>query len=176
KMYILGQIKKAVTEIYGDVRVEGVTLASIDTEGNVMKGSEEQLACDFVCISGGLYPLVELIALTGCPFYYTEELGGYVLLHNERMETAQKGLYVAGNITGIEGAKVAISQGRTAGLSVAANTGVNGLETDIEESIDQIANTRDNAYIQFHPDVKQGKATIQSQWNLHHTSKNDEFV
>lgn len=167
------QLRKAVTDIYGDGRVEGVTLASIDTDGNIIQGSEEQIACDFVCISGGLYPLVELVALTGCPFYLVEELGGYVPLHNERMETTLKGLYVAGNITGIEGAKVAITQGRTAGLSIAAHAGVSGLDNEIEESIREIEKTRDNAYIQFHPDVKRGKDIIQRQWKIHQAAKDD---
>lgn len=170
------QLKKAVTEIYGDGRVEGVTLASIDTDGNVISGSEEQIECDFVCISGGLYPLVELGALTECPFYLVEELGGYVPLHNERMETPLNGLYVAGNITGIEGAKVAIAQGKTAGLSIAANAGVSGLDGDIDASIKEIEVTRDNAYIQFHPEVKKGKAIIQRKWDRHQSAKDGVIV
>src|SRR5699024_387860 len=170
------QLRKAVTEIYGNKRVEGVTMASIDTNGQVIPGSEEQLSCDFVCISGGLYPLVELVALTGCPFYLVEELGGYVPLHNKRMETTLKGLYVAGNITGIEGAKVAIAQGRAAGLSIAANIGVSGLDKEIDESIKQIEKTRDNAYIQFHPDIKRGKEIIQKQWENHQAAKNRVLV
>lgn len=170
------QIRKAVTDIYGDGRVEGVTLATIDTDGNVIQGSEEQLSCDFVCISGGLYPLVELAALTGCPFYLVEELGGYVPLHNQRMETTLKGLYVAGNITGIEGAKVAIAQGRTAGLTIASKAGDSELENEIKKSIQEIEVTRDNAYIQFHPEVKRGKEIIQRQWESYQTAKNKTLV
>src|SRR5699024_2885940 len=151
------QLRKAVTAINGNGRVESVTLASINTDGSVIPGSEEDIACDFVCISGGLYPLVELGALTECPFYRVEELGGYVPVHNERMETPLQGLYVAGNITGIEGAKVAIKQGKTAGLTIAANAGVDCLDEAIATSIEHIKATRDEAYIQFHPDVKKGK-------------------
>src|SRR5690625_7965966 len=109
-------------------------MASIDTNGQDIPDSEEQLSCDFVCISEGLYTLVELIVLTGCPFYLVEELGGYVPLHNERMETTLEGLYIAGNITGIEGAKVAAAQGRTAGLAVAMKSRVRGLAKGIRES------------------------------------------
>src|SRR5699024_7526393 len=164
------------TNIYGEERVEGVTLASIDTKGNVIEGSEEKLACDYVCISGGLYPLVELVALTGCPFYEIDELGGYVPLHNKQMETALKGLYVAGNITGIEGAKVAISQGKTAGLSIAENAGVNGLDHEIKQSIQAIEETRDSAYIQFHPDVKRVKEILDEQWNKHQSKKDNILI
>lgn len=170
------QLRKAVTSIYGEERVEGVTLASIDTKGNVIKGSEEKLPCDYVCISGGLYPLVELVALTGCPFYEIDELGGYVPLHNKRMETALEGLYVAGNITGIEGAKVAISQGKTAGLSIAKNAGVSELDHEIKQSIQAIEETRDSAYIQFHPNVKRGKEILEEQWNKHQSKKDNVLI
>ncbi|HLR63775.1 MAG TPA: NAD(P)/FAD-dependent oxidoreductase, partial [Lentibacillus sp.] len=121
------QLRKAVIEICGEEAVTGVKTATIDTNGEIVKGSEEHIECDYVCIAGGLYPLTELAAVAGCPFYLVEELGGYVPLHNEHMETPLGGLYVAGNITGIEGAKVAIKQGVTAGLSIAANAGVKGL-------------------------------------------------
>ncbi|MGY0692199.1 NAD(P)/FAD-dependent oxidoreductase [Virgibacillus sp. FSP13] len=158
------QLRKAVIEIYGDEQVEGITLATINTNGEVVAGSEEKIACDFVCIAGGLYPLAELASVAGCPFYLVEELGGYVPLHNERMETTLDGLYVAGNITGIEGAKVAIAQGVTAGLSIAHNSGIGGLDGEIRESIQAIEQTRDSAYIQFHPEVKRGKQVVQEQW------------
>lgn len=158
------QLRKAVIEIYGDKEVEGVTIATIDTKGKVVPGTEEKIAADFVCIAGGLYPLAELAAIAGCPFYLIEELGGYVPLHNERMETSLEGLYVAGNITGIEGAKVAAVQGRTAGLTIAGDFGVAGLESEIQDSIRSVEETRDSAYIQFHPEVKKGKEILQQKW------------
>src|SRR5699024_10446647 len=101
-------LRQAVIEIYGDEVVEGVKVAIITKEGHDIPGTEKKISVDFVCIAGGLYPLAELVALTGSPFYNIPELGGHVPLHNEEMETSVKGLYVAGNITGIEGAKVAI--------------------------------------------------------------------
>ena len=54
----------------------------------------------------GLYPLAELAAVAGCPFHYISELGGHVPLHSETMETPLPGLFVAGNITGIEKEKL----------------------------------------------------------------------
>lgn len=164
------QLRKAVIEIYGDGQVEGVTLATVDVNGEVVSGSEENITCDFVCIAGGLYPLTELAAVAGCPFYLVEELGGYVPLHNERMETTLDGLYVAGNITGIEGAKVAMAQGVTAGLAIASNSGPSELDTEIKESIQSIEKTRDSAYIQFHPDVKKGKGIVLEQWEAYEKS------
>lgn len=158
------QLRKAVVEIYGDNEVQGVIVATIDSKGDVVAGSEEKIKADFVCIAGGLYPLAELAAVAGCSFYYSEELGGYVPLHSERMETNLDGLYVAGNITGIEGAKVAIAQGKTAGLTIAHHAGIPGLEKDIQTSIESIERARDKAYIQFHPGVKKGKELLLAEW------------
>lgn len=161
------QLRKAVIEIYGENEVEGVVMANVTSDGEVIKGTEERITADFVCIAGGLYPLAELAAVAGCPFYLIDELGGYVPLHNEQMETTLKGLYVAGNITGIEGAKVAAAQGITAGLTIARNSGIHGLVKEIQLAIQSIKQTRDNASIQFHPEVKKGREIIQEKWEEH---------
>ena len=169
------QLKKAVIEIYGEQEVEGVTIASISSKGEVIEGSEENIAVDFVCIAGGLYPLAELAALTGCPFHYIEELGGYVPLHNEQMMTPVEGLFVAGNITGIEGAKVAAAQGKIAGLSIAKRSGKHQLDEDLKDAVQQGADTRKNAYIQFHPEVDSGRRRIQEEWEEYWVNNTVQF-
>lgn len=170
------QLRKAVIEIYGETCVEGVTIATITTSGEVVKGSEEKISADFVCIAGGLYPLAELAAVAGCPFYLIEELGGYVPLHNEHMETTLDGMYVAGNITGIEGAKVAISQGVTAGLSIVHNLGISDQALHIKNALKNTQKTRDDAFIQFHPNVKEGKVKLQRHWEDHQQSINNKVT
>ncbi|SES19271.1 NAD(P)/FAD-dependent oxidoreductase [Psychrobacillus sp. OK032] len=169
-------LRKAVIEIYGDGKVEGVKVATISPTGEVIAGTEEKIGADFVCIAGGLYPLAELAAVAGCPFYHIEELGGYIPLHNERMETTLDGLYVAGNITGIEGAKVAISQGITAGLSIIHNYGLSNQEAAIQAAIHHIEQTRKEAFIQFHPAVKEGKQKLKQHWENHRNSKKLEIL
>lgn len=166
------QLRKAVTEIYGEGKVEGVKLASINSNGEVIAGSEKDVTVDFVCIAGGLYPLTELAGVAGCPFYLVEELGGYVPLHNEKMETPLPGLYVAGNITGIEGAKVAAAQGKTAGLSMAADFSDIDVEAAIQDSLRETEDVRAGAYIQFHPDINAGREKLTEQWKQYHLIKN----
>lgn len=166
------QLRKAVTEIYGEGKVEGVKLASINSNGEVIAGSEKDVTVDFVCIAGGLYPLTELAGVAGCPFYLVEELGGYVPLHNEKMETPLPGLYVAGNITGIEGAKVAAAQGKTAGLSMAADFSDIDVEAAIQDSLRETEDVRAGAYIQFHPDINAGRDKLTEQWKQYHLIKN----
>ena len=156
------QLKAAALEIIGDKQVEGVKIVKINAKGAPIPGTEKVIPADFVCIAGGLYPLVELAAVAGCPFAYLPELGGHVPLHNERMQTPVEGLYVAGNITGIEGAKVAAAQGTVAGLSIADEFGKLPEKNLLSTAIETVEVVRQNATIQFHPCIAQGRATVKN--------------
>src|SRR5699024_2167884 len=111
-------LRKAVKQINGTDKVESVTMVDVTMDGDIIRNTEIEVPVDFVCIAGGLYPLSELASVAGCPFKFSEELGGHVPIHNETMETPVDGIYVAGNITGIESSKVARDQGTVAGLSI----------------------------------------------------------
>lgn len=154
-------VRKAITSINGEDKVESVTMCTVTPEGKPVAGTEEDIAVDFVCIAGGLYPLAELASVIGAPFKYIEELGGHVPVHNEQMETPIEGLYVAGNITGIESAKVAGAQGTVAGYSIAKHVRPDALiDERIDKSMEQVKTVRENASIQFHPGIDQGRARI----------------
>lgn len=148
-------IRKAVTEINGTEEVESVTICDITPTGEIIPGSEKTIAVDFVCIAGGLYPLAELASVIGCPFQYVEELGGHVPIHSERMETPIEGLFVAGNITGIESAKVARAQGKLAGYSIAQQS------EKVQEAMTEVKMIRSEASIQFHPEITEGRDKIE---------------
>lgn len=158
-------LRKAVIEIVGKDQVEGVVLATVNTDGSLVKGSEQRIKADFICIAGGLYPLAELASLAGCPFHYIEELGGFIPLHNEQMETNLEGLYVAGNITGIEGAKVALAQGKVAGLTIAQRLNAGASKYDIKLAIQDVEKTRATAHIQFHPEISAGRQQMKQIWD-----------
>jgi len=157
-------LRKAVIKIHGKDVVEGVTIATITIDGEVVPGSSEYVEADFVCIAGGLYPLAELAALAGCPFYHIPELGGHIPLHNEKMQTTEEGLFVAGNITGIEGSKVAIRQGEVTGYAVLQQKYHDKFDTEITSAMQNVIKTRHDAYIQFHPDIEVGKEKMQRYW------------
>ncbi|MEH6987021.1 NAD(P)/FAD-dependent oxidoreductase [Cytobacillus firmus] len=161
------QLRKAALEILGKDHVEGVLTADIDANGNVIKGTEKIYEADFVCIAGGLYPLAELTAVAGCPFQYVPELGGHVPLHSEKMETPLEGLFVAGNITGIESGKIAMAQGTTAGISIAkyAGKGSTDITKKLEQSLRNVHTVRQNATIQFNPDIANGRRKIYELWD-----------
>lgn len=112
-------IKKA----YGNDRVEKVEIVELDKNWNEIEGTEKVFEVDTICLAVGLTPMVELIWLAGCEVTYIHNMGGYVPVHNKYMETTVKGIYVAGDIAGIEEASTAMEEGRLAGISAAYSLG-----------------------------------------------------
>ncbi|PFE97949.1 sarcosine oxidase subunit alpha [Bacillus thuringiensis] len=170
-------LRKAALEIIGTDQVEGVRVANIDSKGNVINGSEKIYEADFVCIAGGLYPLAELAAVAGCPFHYISELGGHVPLHSETMETPLPGLFVAGNITGIESGKIAMAQGTVAGLSIAKYAGEKHdiVDQQLYHAMQNVHSVRQKAAIQFNPMVDIGRRKMNDLWHKFQTNDKDFY-
>ncbi len=112
-----------ITKVRGNEHVEAAEIAEVDSNWNPVKGTEKTLEVDTICLATGLTPLTELAWIMGCEFTYIHELGGHIPVHNYYMETTVKGVYVAGDISGIEEASTAIEEGRLAGISAAADLG-----------------------------------------------------
>lgn len=164
-------LRTAASEIIGREKVEGVRLVEIDPNGQPIAGSERDIAADFVCIAGGLAPLTELAAVAGCPFAYLPALGGHVPLHNEKMQTPLPGLYVAGSITGIESAKVAMAQGSVAALAISAELGRLAEPDKLRQAVQQVQAIRRQAPIQFHPEIEQGRSAVVQLFAQHLAAK-----
>jgi len=60
----------------------------------------------------------------GCKATFDPTLGGWAPLHNENMETTCEGIYIAGDITGVEEANTALEEGKLAGVSIAEKRGI----------------------------------------------------
>ena|SRR5690625_5034331 len=153
-------LRKAIVRINGTDAVESVTMVDVTSDGEVIPGTKKDIAVDFVCIAGGLYPLAELAAATGLPFQFQEELGGHIPIHNDAMETPMEGIYVAGNITGIESAKVARAQGKVAGLSIINNQGKEKVASKLQSAMEEVNQIRHDASIQFHPNIEYGRKKV----------------
>ncbi|CAM4319013.1 FAD-dependent oxidoreductase [Paenibacillus alkaliterrae] len=160
------KLRTKVVSINGTDRVESVTLADVNGQGEIIAGSEREEAVDFVALAGGLYPLAELASIAGCPFIYTPELGGHLPLHSERMKTPVEGLYVAGNITGVESALVAMAQGQLAATSICSDAGIFGHngESKVAAAIEEVHRVRASALIQFHPGIPEARRKIYRMW------------
>lgn len=103
--------------------LQSVQIASVDAEGNPIPGTERSLEADTLCLSVGMSPLTELVWQAGAAFDYVSQLGGFVPVHDSGMQTSVSGLYVAGDVTGIEEAPIAMEEGRLAGISAAEAAG-----------------------------------------------------
>lgn len=155
-------VRKAVARIEGGQSVESVVLQTVSVKGEPA-GREERVEVDAVCLSAGLYPLIELAQVAGCSLTYVPELGGMVPLYGSDLSTTADGLYVAGNITGIEGAKVAMAQGRLAAVSIAQALGKTPSLTK-EEAIQEVKRARELSPLRFLPEVERGLAKMEGLW------------
>jgi thioredoxin reductase len=112
-----------IKEAHGDETVDSATIVQIDKEFQHVPGTEKELDIDIVCLACGLSPLTELAWIAGCQFTNIPELGGHLPIHNDNMQTSVPGIYVAGDLAGIEEASTAIEEGRLAGISIAESLG-----------------------------------------------------
>ena len=112
-----------VKEAIGKERVERAVIVKVDENFNPKPQTEKKLTVDTICLAVGLTPMAELAWLVGCEFAYVPELGGHVPVHDDDMETTLKGVYIAGDLTGIEEAHTAIEEGKVAGIAVAESLG-----------------------------------------------------
>lgn len=123
-----------IKSAYGKDCVERATIVKLDENWNPVEGSEKVFNVDVICISVGLTPLCELLWQVGCKMKYVPELGGHVPLRGANLETTVQGVYIAGDVSGVEEASAAMVEGRLAGASAALSLGYN------RERAEEIAN------------------------------------
>ncbi len=114
-----------IKEAVGTDIVEGAVICQIDDKWAQIAGTERKLEVDTICLAVGLSPLVDLLRHCSCQMKYIPQLGGYVPVRDENMETTSSGIYVAGDVSGVEEASSAMVEGKIAGLSTAEALGYN---------------------------------------------------
>lgn len=112
-----------VLEARGGGSVEEATLSRVDKHWRPIQGTERDVEVDAICLACGLSPLSELAWMAGCEFVYIPDLGGHVPVHDDNMQTTVPGLYVAGDLAGVEEASTAMEEGRLAGVAMAESLG-----------------------------------------------------
>jgi len=117
------QTSHSIKEVCGDKKVEGAVVVRLDEHWKPIKDSEEYIKCDTICLAVGLTPSTRLLSQIGVQHEFIPEAGGYVALHDETMQTSVKGVYVAGDASGIEEASTAMIEGKIAGLAAAIQLG-----------------------------------------------------
>lgn len=136
--------RHTILRALGEREVKGAVIAQLDENWQPIPGTEKEIAADVICLSVGLTPLTELLWQAGCQMVFVPELGGNVPLRNEQLETSVPGLYVAGDVSGIEEASAAMMEGVLAGLNAAASLGYTSatLAADRQNVQDQLAGLR----------------------------------
>lgn len=116
--------RHTVIEARGQERVEQAVIAEVDDKFQPIPGTEQVIDCDVIAIGAGLKPVAELAYMHGCKMYFNPVQGGWVPVHNRNMETSIEGIYIAGDITGVEEANTALEEGRLAGIDAAEKLGL----------------------------------------------------
>lgn len=101
-----------------------VVIAKVDDHFNPIPGTEETIEADTVTIGAGLKPATDMAKLEKCQLTFNGPFGGFIPLHNDKMETSKSGVYVAGDATGVEEANTALEEGKIAGISAVESLGL----------------------------------------------------
>ena len=111
--YLSHTIKKA----HGSEGVKGATIVEVDSSWKSIEGSEKYFDVDTICLAVGLSPMSQLAKIAGCEMEDNPQKGGWVPVCTKKAETTIKGIFVAGDVAGIEEASSAMIQGKIAGNS-----------------------------------------------------------
>ncbi len=115
-----GQI---VLRAEGRERVERVTVAAVDSDWRPCPGTEETYLVDTLAIGYGFLVSTELAQLLGCAMRWDPYQEQELPIHDQEQQSTVTGVYVAGELTGVAGAEVALVEGYVAGLAAAARLG-----------------------------------------------------
>ena len=88
------KLSHTVVDIRGKERLEGITLAQVDSKGKPIPGTEEEYSCDTLLLSCGLIPENEISRSMGVEM--SRVTSGPVV--NESLETNLDGVFACGNV------------------------------------------------------------------------------
>jgi len=114
-----------IKEAIGKDFVKGAVICQLDDKWRQIPGTDKELEVDTICLAVGLSPLVDLLRHCKCQMKYIPQFGGYVPIRDEYLETTSPGIYVAGDVSGVEEASSAMVEGKITGLCAAESLGYN---------------------------------------------------
>ena len=116
-------LSHTIVEAEGEDHVTGVTIAQVDEHFQFIPGTEKHFDVDTICLAVGLSPMSQLLKMAGCRMEDNPARGGQVPICDENGQTSVPGIFVAGDVSGIEEASSAMIEGRMAGLEAARYLG-----------------------------------------------------
>src|SRR3954471_5196353 len=112
-------LRQAVVAAHGADRLDGVTVARLDRDWNVVPGSEREVECDVAAVGWGFTARLELALQTGCATAPGPDGAPSVVVDPTGL-TSVPGVLAAGELTGVGGADLALLGGAVAGTAAAA--------------------------------------------------------
>jgi NADPH-dependent 2,4-dienoyl-CoA reductase/sulfur reductase-like enzyme len=113
------QRKKVVTVAHrnNEGELQGVTVSAIDANYVIVPGSDEYIACDIAAISYGFTPDMTLAGIIGLERKLVKS--DAVVAVNAKQETSVANVWAAGEVTGVGGHDLAITEGLLAAMNIA---------------------------------------------------------
>ena len=128
-------LSHTIVKAEGDECVTGVTIAEVDSSFKFIEGTEKHFDVDTICLAVGLSPMSQLLKMAGCKMEDNPKRGGQVSICDEHGSTSLPGVFVAGDVSGIEEASSAMIEGRMAGITAAEFLGYaskDEMDTELE--------------------------------------------
>lgn len=116
-------LSHTIVKAEGEECVTGVTIAEVDSKFQFIPGTEKHFDVDTICLAVGLSPMSQLLKMAGCKMEDNPKRGGQVPICDEYGRTSMPGVFVAGDVSGIEEASSAMIEGRMAGIVAAEYLG-----------------------------------------------------
>lgn len=116
-------LSHTIVKAEGEDRVTGVTIAEVDDKFQFIPGTEKHFDVDTICLAVGLSPMSQLLKMAGAQMEDNPKRGGQVPICDEYGRTSIPGVFVAGDVSGIEEASSAMIEGRMAGVVAAEYLG-----------------------------------------------------
>jgi len=107
-----------VTAVHGTDRVEAVTITRLDSDWHPVRGTEQRIEVDAVCLGFGFTANLELATSAHCAVI-TGPDGGPAVAVDANQQTTIPGIFAAGELTGIGGADLSAAEGHVAGTTAA---------------------------------------------------------
>ena len=110
-------LSHTVAQIHGTRRVEGVTIAQVDEQRNIIEETKRYIPCDTLLLSVGLIPENELTRSAGIPM---DPITGGAFVDEQR-QTQVPGIFACGNVLQVHDLVDYVSdEAETAGAGAAA--------------------------------------------------------
>ena len=150
-------LSHTIVEAEGEEKVTGVTIAEVDDKFQFIPGTEKHFDVDTICLAVGLSPMSQLLKMVGAQMEDNPRRGGQVPICDEYGRTSIPGVFVAGDVSGIEEASSAMIEGRMAGIVAAEYLGF--MESDdLKEGLEGLEQALDGLRQGMFAPKNRGKA------------------